>query len=155
MQKKIIKNTEEMKEFANFYIKNLTKKRNKAEIILLKGDLGSGKTTFTQEVAKIFEIKDYVTSPTFVIQKRYKIKNNQGSGSACRQVGFENLIHIDAYRLESEKELLDLGWQENILNSKNIILIEWPEKVIEVLPKNIQEISFKFINEFSREISYD
>ncbi len=154
MQKKIIKNIEEMKNFADFYIKKLKKQDKNAEIILLKGDLGSGKTTFTQEIAKIFEIEDYVTSPTFVIQKQYKIKNNKDLGPACRQAGFKNLIHIDTYRLESGKELLDLNWEENISNPDNIIFIEWPEKVYEILPANAKTLKFKFINENEREISF-
>ncbi|MBU1046350.1 tRNA (adenosine(37)-N6)-threonylcarbamoyltransferase complex ATPase subunit type 1 TsaE [Patescibacteria group bacterium] len=148
MEKRLIKNIEEMKDFADSYIKSLKKSENKATVIILRGDLGSGKTTFTQEVANIFEIKDYVTSPTFVIQKRYEINNSQ-------ELGFKNLIHIDAYRLSSGKELLDLGWKEDINNPQNIIFIEWPERVTEVLPKNTKEISFKFIDEETREIVYE
>ncbi|MBU4536573.1 tRNA (adenosine(37)-N6)-threonylcarbamoyltransferase complex ATPase subunit type 1 TsaE [Patescibacteria group bacterium] len=147
MEKRIVKSIEEMKDFANFYIKNLQKNKDKATVIILKGDLGSGKTTFTQQVADIFEIKDYITSPTFVIQKRYETNNSQS-------LGFKNLIHIDAYRLGSGKELLDLGWKENISNLENIILIEWPERVIEVLPKDIKTLKFTFLNENEREIVY-
>ena len=148
MNIKLINNIDEMKDFAYFYIENLEKEEKKARVVLLKGDLGSGKTTFVQQVAKFFEIEDYITSPTFVIQKRYIIKND-------RELGFENLIHIDAYRLESGKELLDLNWEENILNPKNIIFIEWPERVDEVLPKDIKSIKFKFIDENIREIFYN
>ena len=147
MNTKLINNIREMEDFADFYIRNLEKKGKGAEVIILVGDLGSGKTTFTQEVAKLFEIEDYVTSPTFVIQKKYQINNHQG-------LGLENLIHIDAYRLESGKELLDLGWEENIKNNKNIIFIEWPEKIKEVLPENVKKISFKFINNNQREIKF-
>ena len=136
-----------MEEFAVFYLKNLEKTLNKASIVLLEGDLGSGKTTFTQQIAKYFEIKDYITSPTFVIQKKYRILNSQG-------LGFENLIHIDAYRLESGKELFDLEWEKNIFNPKNIIFIEWSERVFEVLPNDVKKINFKFIDEETREISF-
>ncbi|MCK4918402.1 MAG: tRNA (adenosine(37)-N6)-threonylcarbamoyltransferase complex ATPase subunit type 1 TsaE [Candidatus Pacebacteria bacterium] len=153
MKKKIIQNIGEMKDFANFYIKNLKKEQNKAEIIILIGDLGSGKTTFIQQIANIFEIKEYITSPTFVIQKKYKI-NNLPAGRQVPSLGFENLIHIDAYRLESGKELLDLNWEENINNSQNIIFIEWPERVSDILPKDVNKISFKFIDENSREIIF-
>jgi len=147
MNLKIIKNIKEMEEFAVFYLKNLEKTLNKASIVLLEGDLGSGKTTFTQQIAKYFEIKDYITSPTFVIQKKYRILNSQG-------LGFENLIHIDAYRLESGKELFDLEWEKNIFNPKNIIFIEWSERVFEVLPNDVKKINFKFIDEETREISF-
>ena len=148
MEKKIVNSIEEMKDFAVFYIKNLSKERNTVQVVELIGDLGSGKTTFTQQVAKFFEIEDYITSPTFVIQKKYKIKTPQG-------FVFENLIHIDAYRLSSGKELLDLGWEENFSNPKNIIFIEWPEKVAKVLPQNTKKINFKFNNKDKREVSYD
>ena len=147
MDTKLVNNIEEMKDFAVFYMKSLSKKRNNAQILILKGNLGSGKTTFTQQVAKFFEIEEYLTSPTFVIQKRYKIKNDQ-------ELGFENLIHIDAYRLESGKELIDLDWRQDISNSKNIIFKQGPERVVDVLPKDIKEISFKFIDEKVREITF-
>ncbi|MFQ5662136.1 MAG: tRNA (adenosine(37)-N6)-threonylcarbamoyltransferase complex ATPase subunit type 1 TsaE, partial [Candidatus Paceibacteria bacterium] len=61
-------------------------------------------------------------------------------------------IHIDAYCLESASELKSLGWEEISKNSKNIIFIEWPENVKEILPKDKQEIHFKFIDENTREI---
>jgi tRNA threonylcarbamoyl adenosine modification protein YjeE len=78
----------EFKEIMYSFEKN----KNGATIILLRGDLGAGKTAFVKEVAKIFEIGEEITSPTFVIEKKYKIKGNSF---------FKNLIHIDAYRLTS------------------------------------------------------
>ena len=114
----------------------------KALVVGLYGDLGSGKTTFTQSIAKIFNIKEDVTSPTYVIEKIYEIENKN----------FKNLIHIDAYRLDSAKELLALEWERILIDPRNIILIEWPERVAEVLPKNHAKIFFKFISEFEREI---
>src|ERR1700733_3565857 len=67
----------------------------KACVVGLYGDLGSGKTTFTQAVAKILGITEVVNSPTFVIEKIYKLEHER----------FEHLIHIDAYRLEKSSEL--------------------------------------------------
>jgi tRNA threonylcarbamoyladenosine biosynthesis protein TsaE len=113
-----------------------------ALVVGLYGDLGSGKTTFTQSIAKIFNINEDVTSPTYVIEKIYDIKNKN----------FSKLIHIDAYRLDSAKELAALEWERTLSDSRNIILIEWPERVIEVLPKNHAKIFFKFISESEREI---
>ncbi|MCK5021838.1 MAG: tRNA (adenosine(37)-N6)-threonylcarbamoyltransferase complex ATPase subunit type 1 TsaE [Candidatus Pacebacteria bacterium] len=147
MKTEIISDIKEMKDFANSYIRNLKKEENEAIIIALFGNLGSGKTTFTQRIAQIFGIQEYVTSPTFVIQKRYKIHNSQG-------LGFETLIHIDAYRLDSEEELLDLGWEKTSKDPKNIIFIEWPEKIEGVLPKDTKKIYFKFIDENKREIRF-
>jgi tRNA threonylcarbamoyladenosine biosynthesis protein TsaE len=127
---------------------------NNALVVGLYGELGSGKTTFTQAIAKIFNIKEVITSPTFVIEKIYDIKHpsqikSQFDGASK---DFKKLIHIDAYRLDSAKELLALDWENILLDSKNIIFIEWPERVIDVLPKNHAKIFFQFLSEFEREI---
>lgn len=115
-----------------------------ATVYGLSGDLGSGKTTFTKEVAEILGIsKDEVTSPTFVIEKKYAITHVQ----------FTHLIHIDAYRLESSKELENIGWNEVTQSSQNLILIEWPEKVRDIMPEFSQTIYFKCIDESAREIT--
>jgi tRNA threonylcarbamoyladenosine biosynthesis protein TsaE len=113
-----------------------------ALVVGLYGDLGSGKTTFTQAVAKIFGIKEDITSPTFVIEKIYDIVHKN----------FKKLVHIDAYRLDSAKELSALDWGKTMADPKNIIFIEWPERVLEVLPKNHAKINFKFLSENEREI---
>ncbi len=115
---------------------------NTALVVGLYGDLGSGKTTFTQAIAKIFNIKEDVTSPTYVVEKIYDIEHKD----------FKKLIHIDAYRLDSGKELLAIEWERVLVDPRNIIFIEWPERVIEVLPKNHAKIFFKFIGENEREI---
>ena len=98
--------------------------------------------SFTQEAAKCLGVKETVTSPTFVIEKIYKLDHQN----------FDHLIHIDAYRLGSGNELLNLGWEEIAKNPKNIIFIEWPEKVAEILPEDIKKIYFTFIDENTREI---
>lgn len=113
-----------------------------ATIVALYGDLGAGKTTFTQAVAKALGVTETVTSPTFVIEKIYKLSHPH----------YTHLIHIDAYRLESGKELETLGWREIASDSKNLIFIEWPEKVADILPGNMHKIYFKFVDENTREI---
>lgn len=109
------------------------KKRTEATVVGLYGELGAGKTSFTQGVARAFGIKDHVTSPTFVLEKIYKLK-----GSA-----YEHLVHIDAYRLSGGAEMSALGWGEVVKKSGNIIFIEWPERVIDVLPKDMIKIYFE------------
>jgi len=113
-----------------------------ATVVGLYGDLGSGKTAFTQAAAKCLGVKEAVTSPTFVIEKIYKLDHKN----------FEHLIHIDAYRLGSGDELLHLGWEEIAKNPKNIIFIEWPERVSEILPEDIKKIYFTFVDASSRKI---
>ncbi|MEK7584902.1 MAG: tRNA (adenosine(37)-N6)-threonylcarbamoyltransferase complex ATPase subunit type 1 TsaE [Patescibacteria group bacterium] len=118
-----------------------------ATVVGLHGDLGSGKTTFTQAAAESLGIKDRVTSPTFVIMKKYEITKPGGD--------WKYLIHIDAYRLEKAEELAKLNWSELVEDQNNLILIEWPERVAEVLPPNLISINFKFIDEVIRQISYE
>ena len=125
-----------------FLAENISKNENSATVVGLYGDLGSGKTAFTQAVAKCLGVKEAVTSPTFVIEKIYKLDHKN----------FEHLIHIDSYRLKSGDELLHLGWEEIAKNPKNLIFIEWPEKVAEILPNDIKKIHFTFVDENTREI---
>jgi len=143
--KRVINNLAEMQKFAEEFAQGLMSQKAKpfATLIGLKGNLGSGKTTFTQFFAKTFGIEETITSPTFVIQKRYEIKNNEN---------FDNLIHIDAYRLKDGNELSALNFEETLSNTKNIILLEWPELVEEALPEDIQTIEFNFIDNNTREI---
>ena len=109
--------------------------KSKATVITLSGDLGAGKTYFTKKFGKALGIKEVINSPTYVIIKNYKIPNKKSS--------FETLVHIDAYRLESGKELERLGWKEIIENPKNIVVIEWPEMVSGIIPKNAIMVSWR------------
>jgi tRNA threonylcarbamoyladenosine biosynthesis protein TsaE len=138
------KNVEETNKLAgDLLIKLKSLKKNKATTVGLFGDLGSGKTTFTQALGKYLGVKEVMTSPTFVIEKRYDLGGN---------FGFKKLIHIDAYRLDSSSEILNLNFQEDLNNPDNLILIEWPERVEGAMPNDIIKINFKFISEFEREI---
>ena len=108
----ISKSLSDTKKVAEDFIKKLSNQtQSEALVVGLYGDLGSGKTTFTQAIAKIFNIKEDVTSPTFVIEKIYTINDKK----------FKKLIHIDAYRLDSGKELSALDWERTLGDSKNII----------------------------------
>lgn len=96
---------------------------SKAFVVFLQGDLGAGKTTFTKAVAQALAIEEEVTSPTFVILKRYPIQNMGDT------FPFADLIHVDAYRLKSFLELENIKFREYLNNPKNLILLEWPEMV--------------------------
>ena len=130
---------------------NTLEKKETATVVGLRGNLGSGKTTFTKTIAEHFGLKQTVSSPTFVIEKIYKLSPRQGLRESQN---FKHLIHIDAYRLESGEELLTLGWGDILKDAGNIIFIEWPENVLDVLPEDIRYIDFKFINETTREIEF-
>lgn len=161
----ILKNLKDTEKIAKNFIKQiqLSLDSNVAKpgalVVAMYGDLGSGKTTFVKFIAKIFGIKNTITSPTFVIEKIYPIKTYNLSKRLAfnrtnkqKNRNFDNLIHIDAYRLNSVEELKTLGWEEISKNPKNIIFIEWPKNIKDILPKNVREICFKFINENTREI---
>ncbi len=103
----------------------------RARILALAGDLGAGKTTLTKEIAKQLGITETVISPTYVIMKSYPITIPKPY-----TLDATTLVHIDAYRLESDDELARLGWSELISDPKNLIIIEWPEKVKNLIPEN-------------------
>lgn len=123
---------------------NFKPQKNGATIFLLKGDLGSGKTTFVQALARELGVKSHVTSPTFVLMKKYKINYNN----------FKQLIHIDAYRLSSGQDLLGLGWGDIVSEPENLIVVEWPERVADLFVGTEQQINFKFVDEDTREIQW-
>ena len=143
MKEVLIKNINELESFVFSYLEEL-KKENKTIIVGLSGDLGSGKTTFSQIIAKLLGVEDVVTSPTFIIQKTYKTKD----------AAFSNFVHIDAYRLDEPKELITLGFTSLLKQENTLIFVEWPEKVSAVLPDNTKYIYFKFLNEQERMITY-
>ncbi|MEK7117561.1 MAG: tRNA (adenosine(37)-N6)-threonylcarbamoyltransferase complex ATPase subunit type 1 TsaE [Patescibacteria group bacterium] len=105
-------------------------------IFALRGDLGSGKTTFTQGFLKGLGVNVRVNSPTFVLMKRFKLRNKK----------FKNVYHLDCYRIKRPKELLSLGLKEIFDNSENIVLVEWPERIKGILPRGAQKIVFRHSN---------
>lgn len=131
---------EQTESFAHDFLHSLVL-RNSATVVGLYGDLGSGKTAFTKGIAKALGITDTVTSPTFVIEKIYKITSHPH---------FTHLIHIDAYRLEKSSEIVSLGWNEIISDPHNLICIEWPERVLDIMPTDHIALKFTFVDENTR-----
>lgn len=121
----------------------LMMKKEKQNVLLLEGDLGTGKTTFCQEVLRLSGLEGPFTSPTFVIMKKYDLKNKSNF--------FQTVYHIDCYRI-GEKDLLDLGWKEIITDKKNLVLVEWPERIKKIWPERYEKINFKIVGPESREV---
>ncbi len=93
---------------------------SKAKVILLDGDLGAGKTTFTKELASVMGIdKESVNSPTFILKKEYKANHSL----------FRKLIHIDAYRFNVPSEAKALKLEDDLEDDSTIVAIEWPSKM--------------------------
>jgi tRNA threonylcarbamoyladenosine biosynthesis protein TsaE len=111
------------------------------DIIFLEGDLGSGKTTFTQLLLKHLGYEGRVKSPTYAIYESYKLSQ------------FE-LFHMDLYRLSSPEELYYMAIEE-IIDKQNVVIIEWPQKGKGVLPTATKLLTFSLINSSLRELNLD
>jgi len=146
MEKKL-GNLEELEQEAASFVDILSPKQDGATLVTLSGELGAGKTTFVQSIARVLGITDTVTSPTFVIEKVYQLPNTSSRG-------FHKLIHIDAYRLKSGSELSNIGFDELLTENTNLIFLEWPERVSDVLPKAEYEITLAVTEENTRTLSY-
>lgn len=128
--------------------RKMATENNEAVVLALHGNLGAGKTTFTKSLAKILGITESVTSPTFVIQKNFDIPADNGFDATP----FEKLIHIDTYRIDLEDELAHLGWHDNLLRASNLISVEWPENIPNLLPENTISIYFDHVDETTRTV---
>lgn len=106
------------------------------EIIGLIGELGAGKTVLIKGMAKQLNIKKTITSPTFVLMKVYSINNKQSI--------IENLVHVDAYRLNSGQDLIEIGLEDWLGKSNTITAIEWADRVKDILPKSKIIVKIKF-----------
>src|SRR3989344_1765601 len=116
----------------------------KATLVTLSGELGTGKPAFVKAAAHALCVEEVVTSPTFVLEKIYLLPEGKR---------FKRLIHIDAYRLEKGNELSALGFDELMQDATNLVFLEWPEKVAESLPAPAARISL-IVQDDSRILSY-
>ncbi|PID52710.1 MAG: tRNA (adenosine(37)-N6)-threonylcarbamoyltransferase complex ATPase subunit type 1 TsaE [Candidatus Moraniibacteriota bacterium] len=138
MKKVITRTIEETHTLAKKYISH-----NTPSIITLQGDLGSGKTTFTQGVLRACGAKGPYTSPTFTIMKEYDVD----------MYGYERIYHIDAYRIGKD-DMIELGWNDLMNNSRACLIIEWPENIADILPKDVQKILCAWVSETEREYTF-
>ncbi len=138
-----IASTAELQEYAAAFVKQLDT-QERATLVTLSGELGAGKTTFVQGIARALGVEETVSSPTFVLEKIYALPKRDLVGPF---LGFKRLVHIDAYRLKGAHELEVLGWQELIADPANLILLEWPERVAEAIPESAIAIAFEIDGE--------
>lgn len=94
-------------------------------ILALSGPLGAGKTAFVQALARALGAGENPRSPTFSLVRSYRVKADP----------IKNLVHVDAYRLDEEKDALALGLDELLLEPGTILAVEWPEKLRNLLPR--------------------
>lgn len=116
------------------------------EIICLSGELGAGKTTFSQGILEGLGAKGPYTSPTFVVMKHYEIK-------APKTGGIGNAYHVDAYRIGPD-DMLNLGWEEMISGEKNVVIVEWAERLGSIIPECAVRIDFSWEGENERKMVF-
>ncbi len=122
--------------------KKIARKLRGGDVLALTGELGGGKTTFIQGLASELGVTKNITSPSFLILKKYKVAGGE----------FKEFYHIDAYRLKNSCDLAGLGAEEIMADKNSVVAIEWAEKVKELLPKNAIHISFSYLKGNSRQI---
>ena len=111
------------------FAKKLASKLDKKDIIVLTGDLGSGKTKFTEGFLGFFGLEEEISSPTFTIVNEYNTSNGL------------NIYHFDVYRLSDTEEFYAIGGEEYFENG--ICIIEWGELILDALPKDYIHITFE------------
>lgn len=143
----------ETKKVAEEIIKDIISGQKKGPIFVgLVGDLGAGKTTFMKGVAEFFEVQETILSPTFVIQKIYEIteENRQKENHE-----FKRLVHMDLYRLEDEKSLEAIKWEEYKSEEGNILFVEWPNQIWQNALTDMIEIKIEHAGEDRRKIIFN
>lgn len=123
------------------YMKTCERKAG-ATVIALSGDLGAGKTALTQHIARVLGVAQIPPSPTFVIMRSYETTDTT----------FTKLVHIDAYRIETEDELRPLHLDAEFGNEGALVCIEWPEKIASAIPEGALHITLTTVNENEREL---
>ncbi|MDQ4045465.1 MAG: tRNA (adenosine(37)-N6)-threonylcarbamoyltransferase complex ATPase subunit type 1 TsaE, partial [Chloroflexota bacterium] len=114
------------------------------DVLLLHGDLGTGKTTLAQGVAESLGIETAVQSPTFTLMSEY--------AAALGDRSPVKLYHLDLYRLDEPEELGDIGWEEAMSPEQGVTIVEWPERAGEWLPDRYMLVSIAYRDADSREV---
>ena len=131
-----VKSVEETWELARAFAKTL----QPGDVVCLEGDLGAGKTTFTQALARELGVSGRVTSPTFCVVQEHP--------------GERFMVHMDLYRLSGEDDVLDLGW-EDYLSRGAIVVVEWPERAGSLVPVAAKHVVFTHLDgEEDRKIEF-
>src|SRR5258706_11545438 len=114
-------------------------------LVVLRGELGAGKTQFAKGIAKYFGLpEEEISSPTYTLVNEYDISSG----------GIEKFFHLDCYRFEKPEELIELGVEEYLYPKHAVTIIEWPERIEGYLPENRIEVMIEILNPNERKIIY-
>lgn len=131
-------------EFAKRFLSSLAPSKDRATLVGLSGDLGSGKTTFVKYLARLLSVEQEVVSPTFVLAKYYDLTGKE----------WRHLVHIDGYRIDDPNEVGVLKWEDMIGDKDNIIFFEWPERIGARFPGDAAMLHFEFVDEETRNVTF-
>lgn len=143
MKEEQLHSLDETRLYAQGFFHSLGKEKEHATIVGLSGDLGSGKTTFVKFLAQILGVEEEIVSPTFVIAKFYDIPEH---------ATWRKLVHVDAYRIDNFEEIHPLRLNDTFADPKNLVIVEWPERLGPFFPKDATRLTLRFINETTRGI---
>ena len=132
--------------------KELAAELKPGDVVCLEGDLGAGKTTFTQGLAAALGVPGHVTSPTFCIVQEHRASADLQPLTSNLQPSF--LVHMDLYRLHGEDDVIAIGW-EDFLAEGAILVVEWPERAGSLIPDDAKHVVFTHLDgEESRRIEF-
>lgn len=138
MKKYLTNSSQETKNLGS----NFAKQLKSGDVVLLYGDLGAGKTTFVQGLAKGLNISDRILSPTFVLHRAHRIPKS----------GIKTLNHIDLYRIENPADIKSLGLEEVVNEDDSITVIEWANRLSDFKQKKGYKVWFNYLDENQRQI---
>jgi len=120
--------------------KQLGQRLEKQDVVILTGDLGAGKTTFTKRICKEYNIHENIKSPTFT----YVIEYTSGDVT---------VYHFDAYRIINPEEIYEIGFEDYIGEENTVVIVEWADNIIDEMPEHTVYIEISYNDETSRKIS--
>ena len=133
--------------------KKLAAELKSGDVVCLEGDLGAGKTTFTQGLAAALGVPGRVTSPTFCIVQEHRRQSNNRTIEQSNNSP-DLLVHMDLYRLHNEDDVIAIGW-EDYLAEGAILVVEWPERAGALIPAEAKHVVFTHLDgEESRRIAF-
>lgn len=149
----ITKNAEETIELGKETLLKTLKETNKKQplVFYLSGELGAGKTYFVKGIAAALGISG-ITSPTFVLMKKFKLAASPRGGEAALR-GKKYFFHIDCYRIYDAEDARQIGLDKAITNPRAIVAIEWAERIAEIIPKPYWKAKFKYRSEGDRSVA--